>query len=256
MGGMGSAIMIEQLSRALARHCPHCPANERQPTACLLAAFLQGDYPWFTAARERDDARFMVYCRARRRYHASDVLSDATATALAEASEGFLRAIRDHALPRLDRLHHYANTDDTGGVAFRGVTFATATAKMRFVEALPDLTGQHCKGFTEQIEMALDFARVGEAVEPTMNPLQLQLAKFGYATPSPRSCGVLVCGSGFDIIRVHSWDGVPTHEGEVWVRGAEPQVRFRSSDPDQVHEFMATDASLDHLSLPQCSVAS
>ena len=31
MGGMGSAIMVEQLSRALAQHCPHCPANERQP---------------------------------------------------------------------------------------------------------------------------------------------------------------------------------------------------------------------------------
>ena len=182
MVGMGSAIMIEQLSRALAQHCPHCPANERQPTACLLAAFLQGDYPWFTAARERDDARFMVYCRARRRHHASDVLSDAASTALAEASERFLRAIRDHALPRLDHLHHYANTDDTGGVAFRGVTFATATAKMKFVEALPEVTGQQCESFTEQIETALDFARVGEAVEPTMNPLQLQLAKFGYAT--------------------------------------------------------------------------
>ena len=32
------------------------------------------------------------------------------------------------------------------------------------------------------------------------------------------------------------------------MRGAQPQVRFRSSDPDQVHEFLATDASLDHLS--------
>ena len=148
---------------------------------------MQGDYPRFTAARERDDARFMVYCRARRRHHASDVLSDATATELAEASEGFLRAIRDHALPRLDRLHHYANTDDTGGVAFRGVTFATATAKMRFVEALPEMNGQQCESFTERIETALEFARVGEAVEPTMNPLQLQLARFGYATPSPKS---------------------------------------------------------------------
>ena len=33
MGGMGSPIMIEQLSREFAQHCPHCPANERQPTA-------------------------------------------------------------------------------------------------------------------------------------------------------------------------------------------------------------------------------